>query len=113
MHPRYEVPQDLPGTRARGPSKRATSSACEKGIDLEDGPTPPGEGAAGEPERVELTIHEGRNGRCADARGDRASGRPSSKRTALGRCAWRASRRAPSASLTPAEVEPLWKNHRP
>lgn len=59
-HPRYEVPKTYRVTLARP----ATSKQLERlaaGLQLDDGPTAPAEVTQIDSERIEITIHEGRN----------------------------------------------------
>jgi 23S rRNA pseudouridine2605 synthase len=60
-HPRYEVPKTYWARIAGGPISNAALQALRTGVQLEDGPTAPARARRLGPDRIELTIHEGRN----------------------------------------------------
>jgi 23S rRNA pseudouridine2605 synthase len=60
-HPRYEVPRTYRVTVRGGPVGQAALRALREGVELEDGPTAPARVRRLGPDRLELTIHEGRN----------------------------------------------------
>jgi 23S rRNA pseudouridine2605 synthase len=60
-HPRYQVPRTYRVTVRGGPVSEAALRALRSGVDLEDGPTAPAGVRRLGPDRLELTIHEGRN----------------------------------------------------
>jgi 23S rRNA pseudouridine2605 synthase len=59
-HPRFEVPKTYRATVARGPVRAATLRALRRGVELEEGITAPASVRLLAPDRLELTIHEGR-----------------------------------------------------
>jgi 23S rRNA pseudouridine2605 synthase len=59
-HPRYEVPKTYRATIARPPIREPALRRLREGIDLDDGRTAPARVRRLAPDRVELTIHEGR-----------------------------------------------------
>lgn len=59
-HPRYEVPKTYRATVARPPVKAAALRRLRDGIDLDDGRTAPARVRRLAPDRLEITIHEGR-----------------------------------------------------
>ena len=61
MHPRHEVPKAYVATVARPPVGEPALRALREGVELEDGRTAPARARRLGPDRVELTIHEGRN----------------------------------------------------
>jgi 23S rRNA pseudouridine2605 synthase len=58
-HPRYEVEKTYEVEVEGEPSQR-TLSALERGVDLDDGTTAPGQARRLGPARLELIVHEGR-----------------------------------------------------
>jgi 23S rRNA pseudouridine2605 synthase len=60
-HPRYEVPRTYRATVARLPVREAALRRLRAGVELDDGPTAPARVRQLGPDRLELTIHEGRN----------------------------------------------------
>jgi 23S rRNA pseudouridine2605 synthase len=60
-HPRYEVPKTYRARIAGGPISNAALQALRTGVQLEDGPTAPARARRLGADRIELTIHEGRN----------------------------------------------------
>ena len=60
-HPRHEVPKTYEARVARPPVRETALRALREGIDLEDGRTAPARARRLAPDRIELTIHEGRN----------------------------------------------------
>lgn len=60
-HPRHEVPKTYEATVARPPVREPALRALRAGVELEDGRTAPARARRLAPDRVELTIHEGRN----------------------------------------------------
>ena len=60
-HPRFEVPRTYRATVARGPVREMALRALRAGVELEDGATAPAQVHLLAPDRLELTIHEGRN----------------------------------------------------
>ena len=111
-HPRYEVPKTYVATVEGTPDERALRRLRD-GIELDDGRTAPagvrGLGAG----RVQLEIHEGRNRQVR--RMLEAVGHPvvDLKRVRLGGLGLGELAEGEARTLTPAEVERLWKNQRP
>lgn len=60
-HPRFEVPKTYQVVVSGGPVDKAALSRLRRGVDLEDGRTAPAQVRAIGPNRLEITIHEGRN----------------------------------------------------
>jgi 23S rRNA pseudouridine2605 synthase len=60
-HPRYEVPRTYRVTVARAPVREAALRALRAGVELDDGITAPARVRRLASDRLELTIHEGRN----------------------------------------------------
>jgi 23S rRNA pseudouridine2605 synthase len=61
IHPRFEVPRTYRVTVAGGPIRGDAVRALRHGVELEDGRTAPAAVRRLGPDRLELTIHEGRN----------------------------------------------------
>jgi len=59
-HPRYEVPKTYRATVARPPVRDAALRRLREGVELDDGRTAPARVRRLAPDRLELTIHEGR-----------------------------------------------------
>ena len=111
MHPRYEVLKTY-RARVKGALKEGELRQLREGIDLDDHRTHPAAVRKLGESEVELTIHEGRKRqvrRMLDAVGhpvidlERISMGPLRLDVEPGEF----------RELTPAEVERLWKNHRP
>lgn len=112
-HPRYEVPKTYRATIAGGAVKESALRRLRDGIDLDDGPTAPARVRQTAPGVVEITIHEGRKRqvrRMLDAVGHPVV---ALERIALGPLRLGGLGPGEHRPLTPAEVERLWKNHRP
>jgi len=111
-HPRYEVPKTY-RARIEGDVGEGGLKRLREGVDLDDGRThPAGARRVGKGE-VELTIHEGRKRqvrRMLDAIGHPVL---ELRREALGPLRLQGLPEGDHRRLTPAEVERLWKNHRP
>src|SRR5262249_55751040 len=60
-HPRYEVPKTYRVRVAQGPVSDAALGRLRTGVTLEDGPTAPARARRLSADRLEITIHEGRN----------------------------------------------------
>ena len=60
-HPRFEVPRSYRATVAEPPIREDAVRALRDGVELEDGRTAPAGVRRLAPDRLELTIHEGRN----------------------------------------------------
>jgi 23S rRNA pseudouridine2605 synthase len=60
-HPRFEVPKTYRARVAGAPISKAALLALRAGVELEDGPTAPARVRRLGGDRIELTIHEGRN----------------------------------------------------
>ena len=60
-HPRFEVPRTYRVTVARPPIRPAALRALRSGVELEDGRTAPARVRSLGADRLELTLHEGRN----------------------------------------------------
>ncbi|HEX5223996.1 MAG TPA: pseudouridine synthase [Solirubrobacteraceae bacterium] len=60
-HPRYEVPKTYRVRVAGGPVGDAALARLRDGVALDDGPTSPARVRRVAPDRLEITIHEGRN----------------------------------------------------
>jgi 23S rRNA pseudouridine2605 synthase len=111
-HPRYEVPKTYRATvKGRVPERELRR--LREGIELEDGLTAPASVRAVDASTVELTIHEGRKRQVR--RMLEAVGQPviALERVALGPLRLGALKPGAHRKLSPAEVERLWKNHRP
>jgi 23S rRNA pseudouridine2605 synthase len=61
MHPRHEVPRTYRATVAGGPVAEVALRRLREGVELEDGVTAPARVRRLAPDRLELTLHEGRN----------------------------------------------------
>src|SRR5207253_4695209 len=61
MHPRHEVPRTYRATVAGGPVGERALRRLREGVELEDGVTAPAGVRRLAPDRLELTLHEGRN----------------------------------------------------
>jgi 23S rRNA pseudouridine2605 synthase len=111
-HPRYEVPKTYKATverRVTDPQIRQ----LREGITLDDGPTAPAKVRQPKPGTLEITIHEGRKRQVR--RMLEAIGHPVQKleRIAFGPLVLKDLQPGKHRRLSPAEVEQLWKNHRP
>ena len=60
-HPSFEVPKTYVATVARGPVRDAALRELRDGVELEDGRTAPARVRRVAGDRLEITIHEGRN----------------------------------------------------
>jgi 23S rRNA pseudouridine2605 synthase len=60
MHPSFEVPRTYRATVQRPPVREPALRALREGVELEDGRTAPAAVRRLAPDRLELTIHEGR-----------------------------------------------------
>ncbi|MDX6696863.1 MAG: rRNA synthase [Solirubrobacteraceae bacterium] len=60
-HPRHEVPKTYEATVAGAPVSERALRALREGVELDDGRTAPARARRLAPDRIELTIHEGRN----------------------------------------------------
>jgi 23S rRNA pseudouridine2605 synthase len=60
-HPRFEVPKTYVAEVANAPVRDATLRTLRVGIELEDGITAPARVRRLAPDRLEITLHEGRN----------------------------------------------------
>ncbi len=61
MHPRFEIPRTYEAVVARPPVRDRALRALREGVLLEDGLTAPARARRLGADRIELTIHEGRN----------------------------------------------------
>jgi 23S rRNA pseudouridine2605 synthase len=61
MHPRHEVPRTYRATVGGGPVGERALRRLREGVELEDGVTAPARARRLAPDRLELTLHEGRN----------------------------------------------------
>jgi 23S rRNA pseudouridine2605 synthase len=59
-HPRYEVPKTYRATVANPPVREAALRELRGGVQLDDGPTAPAQVTRLAPNKLELTVHEGR-----------------------------------------------------
>jgi 23S rRNA pseudouridine2605 synthase len=112
-HPRYEVPKTYVATVANGPVSEREMRRLREGIELEDGPTQPAGVRELQGGVLEITIHEGRKRqirRMLDAVGHPVT---DLRRTKLGPLTLQDLKPGEHRTLSPAEVERLWKNHRP
>ena len=112
-HPRYEVPKTYVAKVENGPVAERDLRRLREGIDLDDGPTHPAKVRALKPDLLEIEIHEGRKRqirRMLDAIGHPVV---DLERIALGDLKLGGLPVGRHRPLTPAEVERLWKNHRP
>jgi 23S rRNA pseudouridine2605 synthase len=112
-HPRYEVPKTYRAKLDRGPVNERTLRQLREGIQLDDGLTSPAKARRLGHKEVEITIHEGRKRQVR--RMLEAVGHPVTEleRTNLGPLSLKDLKPGKHRRLTPAEVERLWKNHRP
>ena len=112
-HPRYEVPKTYVATVEGGEIEERALRQLRDGIELDDGRTAPAKIRQRRDGTVELTIHEGRKRQVR--RMLEAVGHPVTdlKRVALGPLRLEGLAEGEHRRLTPAEVERLWKNHRP
>jgi 23S rRNA pseudouridine2605 synthase len=111
-HPRYEVPKTYVATIEGDPGE-AEMRQLREGVELDDGRTSPAEVRKLGKGEIQLTIHEGRKRqirRMLDAVGHPVV---DLERVALGDLRLGDLKRGEHRPLTPAEVERLWKNHRP
>jgi 23S rRNA pseudouridine2605 synthase len=111
-HPRYEVPKTYVA-RTDGDPDEAALRRLREGVELEDGLTAPAKVRKLKGGELEITIHEGRNRqvrRMLDAVGHPVI---ELERVALGDLRLQDLEQGRHRRLTPAEVERLWKNHRP
>jgi len=60
-HPRYEVPKTYRARLGDGPVTQRALAALRRGVTLDDGPTAPARVRRLGPDRIEITISEGRN----------------------------------------------------
>jgi 23S rRNA pseudouridine2605 synthase len=111
-HPRYEVPKVYRATVAKH-VREADLRQLREGITLDDGPTAPAKVRQLKPGTLEITIHEGRKRQVR--RMLEAIGHPvqNLERIALGPLHLKDLAPGKHRRLSPAEVERLWKNHRP
>jgi 23S rRNA pseudouridine2605 synthase len=110
-HPRYEVPKTYVATVQGRPSTEALRK-LRRGVELEDGMTSEAQVRLVGRD-VELTIHEGRKRqvrRMLDAVGNPVR---ELRREAIGALRLEDLGEGAFRELTAAEVETLWKNHRP
>ncbi len=111
-HPRYEVPKTY-RARVTGAVKEPDIRQLRDGIELDDGTTHPAKVRRIGGSEIEITIHEGRKRQVR--RMLEAIGHPvhELERVAMGPLRLKGLAPGDSRRLTPAEVETLWKNHRP
>jgi 23S rRNA pseudouridine2605 synthase len=112
-HPRYEVPKTYVATVEGGKVAERLLRLLREGIELEDGRTSPASVRQRKPGEVEMVLREGKKRqvrRMLDAIGHPVI---DLQRTAIGQLTLRGVEEGASRRLTPAEVERLWKNHRP
>ena len=110
-HPRYEVPKTYVAT-VQGPPPEAGLRRLREGIELDDGRTLPARvRRLAAPDRLEIEIREGRKRQIR--RMLEAIGHPvvDLERVALGPLRLNGLAEGRHRSLTPAEIERLWKNH--
>jgi 23S rRNA pseudouridine2605 synthase len=112
-HPRYEVPKTYVAKVAGGHVKERLLRQLRDGIELDDGRTAPAQVRQVKPGTIELTLREGRKRQVR--RMLEALGHPVTEleRVALGPLRLKGLHPGDHRRLTPAEVERLWKNHRP
>ena len=111
-HPRYEVPKTYRAKLDR-PVGEAELEQLRDGVELDDGVTAPARVRQIKPGKVEITIREGRKRqvrRMLEAIGRRVI---ELERIELGGLRLKGLEPGKHRRLTPAEVETLWKNHRP
>jgi 23S rRNA pseudouridine2605 synthase len=111
-HPRYEVPKTYRATVKDSP-RESDLRRLREGIDLDDGRTSPAKVRRVTPHEVELTIHEGRKRQVRRMLEEIGHPVVDLTRTALGPLRLKGLQEGEHRRLTPAEVERLWKNHRP
>jgi 23S rRNA pseudouridine2605 synthase len=111
-HPRYEVPKTYVATLDGDPTEGEMRQLRE-GVELDDGRTSPAEARRLGAGKIQLTIREGRKRQIR--RMLEAVGHPvvDLERVALGDLRLGDLQPGEHRALTPAEVERLWKNHRP
>jgi 23S rRNA pseudouridine2605 synthase len=59
-HPRFEVPKTYEAVLANAPVREHALTALREGVELEDGRTAPARVRRVRPDRLEITVHEGR-----------------------------------------------------
>jgi 23S rRNA pseudouridine2605 synthase len=108
-HPRHEVGKTYEATVTNGPVGEPALRALREGVRLDDGRTAPAAARRLAPDRIELTIHEGRNRQVK--RMCEAVGHPvrALHRTALGPLRLEDLAPGRHRRLTPAETERLRK----
>jgi 23S rRNA pseudouridine2605 synthase len=106
-HPSFEVPRTYRALVRHPPLKEPALTALRQGLELEDGPTAPAKVRRLAPDRLELTIHEGRKRQVR--RMCEAVGHPVSQleRVAFGPLRLGGLEPGEHRRLTPAEVERL------
>jgi 23S rRNA pseudouridine2605 synthase len=111
-HPRYEVPKTYEVRVASPPVREPALQRLREGVELEDGRTAPAKVRRMSADRLELTIHEGRNRqikRMCEAIGQRVV---ALRRTRFGPLALGDLEAGASRRLSAAEVERLRKTAR-
>jgi 23S rRNA pseudouridine2605 synthase len=106
-HPSFEVPRTYRAQVRNPPLKEPALRALRDGVELEDGPTAPARARRLGPDRLELTIHEGRKRQVK--RMCEAVGHPvkALERVAFGPLRLGGLEPGEHRRLTPAEVERL------
>jgi 23S rRNA pseudouridine2605 synthase len=112
-HPRYGVPKTYRAIVRPKPLSARAIEALQGGVELDDGMTHPAKVRQKKPGVVEITIAEGRKHqvrRMVEAVGHHVE---SLERIAFGPLRLKGLEPGAHRRLTPAEVDALWKNHRP
>jgi 23S rRNA pseudouridine2605 synthase len=112
-HPRYEVPKTYRVTVEPKHVSEHKLRQLREGIELDDGRTAPAKARQVKPGLLEITLKEGRKRqvrRMVEAIGHRVT---QLERIALGPLDLGDLAPGAHRALKPAEVERLWKNHRP
>ncbi len=106
-HPSFEVPRTYRALVRHPPVREPALRALREGVELEDGPTAPARARRIGPDRIELTIHEGRKRQVR--RMCEAVGHPvrALERVAFGPLRLGGLEPGEHRRLTPAEVERL------
>jgi 23S rRNA pseudouridine2605 synthase len=112
-HPRYGVPKTYRANVRPKPVKAHAIAKLRDGVELEDGRTSPANVRQPKPGVLEITISEGRKRqvrRMIESVGHHVE---QLERIAFGPLRLKGLQPGAHRRLTPAEVDALWKNHRP
>jgi 23S rRNA pseudouridine2605 synthase len=110
-HPRFEVPKTYRAVVARPPVSDRALKALRNGVELEDGITAPARVRRLAPDRLQITIHEGRKRQVR--RMCELVGHPVKRleRVAIGALKLGDLRAGAARQLSDAEIERLLRNH--